>query len=175
MTIKEFEIQLASGTLSYSMKIELVENKRTSKKILTILSKDKDKDRRVRYWVADNSNTPKEALTILSKDEDNSVRYRVANNSNTPKEVLKKLSKDEIADKESGSVSWYNIFVMTDDKIWLKNFKAVSEKDVVQQFRNHYAQLAKKPPVHPTITKIIQDIDEGRYSIRILPWDIDDN
>ena len=85
-----------------------------------------------------------------------------------------------ITDKERevqyalGLVSWYTIFVMTDDKMWLKNFKAVSEKDVAQQFRNHYAQLAKKPPVHPTITVILQDIDQGRYHIKILPWNIND-
>ena len=52
MTIKEVEIQLALGTLSYNMKIDL----------------------------ADNSNTSKEVLTILSKDEDSNVRYCVANN-----------------------------------------------------------------------------------------------
>ena len=73
-----------------------------------------------------------------------------------------------------GLISWYTIFLMTDGKMWLKNFKAVSEKDVVQQFRNHYAQLAKKPPVHPTITAILQDIDKCRYHIKILPWNIND-
>ena len=86
MTIKEVEIQLALGTLTDRMKLELAKNKRTSKKILTILSKDKDSD--VRCWVADNSNTPKEVLTILSKDKDSNIRYRVAANPNTPKETL---------------------------------------------------------------------------------------
>ena len=42
MTIKEFEIQLALGSLTEDMKDKLAIDGRTSKKILTILSKDKD-------------------------------------------------------------------------------------------------------------------------------------
>jgi hypothetical protein len=67
MTIKEIEIQLALGSLSRDDRIKLAGNKRTSKKI----------------------------LTILSKDEDWNVRFNVAYNSNTPKEVLKKLYTDD--------------------------------------------------------------------------------
>ena len=93
MTIKEFEIQLALGSLTYGMKLKLARNKRTSKEILTTLSTDKNMY--VRWNVADNPNTPEEVLTILSTDEDNSVRYNVANNSNTPTEVLTILSTDE--------------------------------------------------------------------------------
>jgi len=93
MTIKEFEIQLALGSLSIDDKMKLADNKRTSKKILTILSTDK-------YWtirsrVADNKRTSKKILTILSKDEHWAVRYGVANNHNTPIEVLKILSTDK--------------------------------------------------------------------------------
>ena len=82
MTIKEFEIQLALGTLSYDMKISLAYNKRTSKKILTTLSTDEEWD--VRYLVARNPNTPKEVLVKLSTDEHWCVRCRVADNPNTP-------------------------------------------------------------------------------------------
>ena len=93
MTIKEIEIQLALGSLTEDMKIALAGNKRASKKILTILSKDKNVW--VRWRVANNLNTPTEILTILSTDKDSSIRYLVACNPNTPKEVLVKLSKNK--------------------------------------------------------------------------------
>ena len=92
MTIKEIEIQLALGSLTDDMKYELADNKRTSKKILTILSTDESWY--VRYCVADNPNTPTEVLTKLSIDN-SYVKYYVAKNPNTTKEVLKKLSTDE--------------------------------------------------------------------------------
>ena len=57
MTAKEIEIQLALGTLTIDMKLQLAYNKRTSKKILTILSTDESVV--VRYWVAVNSNRRK--------------------------------------------------------------------------------------------------------------------
>ena len=44
MTIKEIEIQLALGSLTNNMKIDLACNPNTPKKILTILSADN-------YWV----------------------------------------------------------------------------------------------------------------------------
>ena len=81
MTIKEFEIQYALGSLTDEMKYKLAYNSNTSKEILTILSKDEENY--VRWRVAFNPNTPKEALTILSKDKDSGVRWRVAMNPNT--------------------------------------------------------------------------------------------
>ena len=75
MTIKEFQIQLALGTLTYDMKYKLAANLNTPTEVLTILSTDKDWY--VRYWVAYNPSTPKKILTILSKDE--------AYDTNTPK------------------------------------------------------------------------------------------
>ena len=89
MTTKEVEIQLALGSLTDDMKYKLADNKRTSKKILTKLSKDKSS--RVRCRVANNLNTPKKILAILSTDENWYVRYRITNNPNTPKEVFTKL------------------------------------------------------------------------------------
>ena len=77
MTIKEFEIQNALGSLSDVMKEKLVYSKNTPKKILTILSKDEDWW--VRHGVANNPNTPKEVLTILSKDKDKWVRNKARN------------------------------------------------------------------------------------------------
>ena len=93
MTTKEIEIQLALGSLSLADRLKVAESRRTSKKILTILSTDEDS--RVRSWIADNRNTPIEILIKLSKDKEGSVRYWIASNPNTPVEALKILSKDE--------------------------------------------------------------------------------
>lgn len=93
MTFKEFKVQYALGTLSFEIIGDLTKSKRTLKKVLTILSTDKDWT--VRYWVALNPNTPKDVLKELSTDEDCVVRSSVARNFTTPIEVLKELSKDE--------------------------------------------------------------------------------
>ena len=53
--------------------MQLAEHCKTSKKILTVLSKDKAVN--VRYWVALNKNTPEGVLEILSKDEERYIRY----------------------------------------------------------------------------------------------------
>ena len=60
---------------------------------LARLAKDKDED--VRFFVADNENTPPETLAKLAKDENTNVRYNVAGNSHTPSEILVELSKDK--------------------------------------------------------------------------------
>ena len=73
MTAKEYKVQLALGTLSHKAKVKLTRNKRTSKEILSILSKDKHYD--VRYYVAKNPNTPIEVLKKLSTDASWWVRY----------------------------------------------------------------------------------------------------
>ena len=66
MTIKEFKVKLALGSLSDKYKWKLA-------------------------W---NLNTPIEILTILSTDKNWGIRYRVTENPNTPKKILKKLSTD---------------------------------------------------------------------------------
>jgi len=81
MTDKEIEIQLALGSLSREMKLELAENSKTSKKILAMLSVDEDIS--VRCFVADNSNTSQEVLLNLSTDKDDPVRYAVLMNCKT--------------------------------------------------------------------------------------------
>ncbi len=93
MTIKEFDIQNALGSLSYTMKIKLAINFNTPTEILTKLLIDKDNI--VRYHIANNSNASVKILTILSKDKDYYVRCWVACNPNTPKEILTILSKDK--------------------------------------------------------------------------------
>lgn len=78
MTFKEFTVQLALGTLSFDDRLTLAKSKRTSRKTLTILSKDKSYN--VRCWVAVNLNTPKEVLRKLSKDKDSYVKYWATKN-----------------------------------------------------------------------------------------------
>ena len=89
MTIKEIEIQLALGTLTIDMKLQLAYNKRTSKKILTILSTDESWG--IRWRVADNPNTPKRILTKLLEDEDWAVKYR----------AIQKLTKQDKPDEQT--------------------------------------------------------------------------
>ncbi|KKM06874.1 hypothetical protein LCGC14_1739580 [marine sediment metagenome] len=74
MTIKEFEIQYALGSLSEYTKDQLAYDSDTSKGILIILSTDKNYS--IRYRVAGNFNTPKEVLTKLSVDKDWYVKWR---------------------------------------------------------------------------------------------------
>ena len=93
MTTKELKIQLALGSLPYRQKLKLAISSRTSKKILTLLSKGKGWE--IKRYVARNPNTPKEVLIILSKDENWIVKSWVAGNPNTPVEVLTKLAKDK--------------------------------------------------------------------------------
>ena len=76
MTIKEVKIQLALGSLTDEVRRGVADNKRTSKEVLTILSKDEDWC--VRCSIAENLNTTKEVLTKLSKDKSWNVRYCVA-------------------------------------------------------------------------------------------------
>ena len=77
MTIKEFEIQYALGSLIGDMKEKLAKNTNTPIEVLKILSTDKDSG--VRYWVASNPNTPIEVLKVLSTDEYRWVRYWALN------------------------------------------------------------------------------------------------
>ena len=95
MTIKEFEIQYALGSLSIEALEKLADSK-TSKKVLSILATDKGWV--VRSYIAMNPNTPKEVLIELSKDGDTNVRYWVASNPNAPKDILEKLSTDDNSD-----------------------------------------------------------------------------
>ncbi len=94
LTVKEFKIQLALGSISQVMKEALVDynSGSTFKGILTILSNDKDWV--IRAGVALHENTPIRILKKLSKDSEDQVRYWVACNPNTSIKVLEKLSKD---------------------------------------------------------------------------------
>ena len=93
MTIKEFKVQYALGTLSYGDKMGMAGTPSTSKGILTILSREKN--HWIRVKVAYNVSTPIKILTKLSKDESSSVRCWIARNRHTTIEVLTELSEDE--------------------------------------------------------------------------------
>ena len=92
MTIKEFKIQYALGTISYKDKIDIADNT-TSKEMLTYLSRDEDWY--VRALITKNRVVSKKILMELSKDEDWGVKSSVASNKNTPTEILTELSKDK--------------------------------------------------------------------------------
>ena len=68
MTLKEFKMQYALGSLSYDNLLALAKRPNTSKAILTILSKDKN------YWVrsnvAHNPITPMNTLLEISTAEE---------------------------------------------------------------------------------------------------------
>lgn len=96
MTSKEFKIRLASGSISWRMRVDLAKDTSTSKEILIILSEDEcEENDYIKAKVAENPNTPKEILTKLSKYPWYVVKGWVAGNINTPKEVLIELSKNK--------------------------------------------------------------------------------
>ena len=86
MTIKEFEIQNALGSLTNNMKRALAEDLSAPVEVLIRLSKDKDMW--VRWRIANNLATPEKVLAKLSTDKNWNIRYLIAKNPNTPIEVL---------------------------------------------------------------------------------------
>jgi HEAT repeat protein len=72
---------------------ELAQNPNTPPEALTLLARDENSS--VRWRVAQNPNTPPEILTILARDENWNVRWGVAQNPNTPPEILTHLARDE--------------------------------------------------------------------------------
>jgi len=93
MTIKEFKMQYALGSLSRYMLLGIANCPSTSGEILTILSRNKDYW--VRHHVAANQNTPARALTKLSNAHEEGIRVWVASNRHTTKKVLEKLVNDK--------------------------------------------------------------------------------
>lgn len=93
MTIKEFKIQYALGSLSRNDLIEIAKCPSTSGEILIMLSRCKE------YWVirsvSINPNTPASALAKLSNDAGWVIRTQVARNRHTSIKILKKLLHDE--------------------------------------------------------------------------------
>ena len=61
--------------------------------LLGVLGRDEEK--LVRWWVAENKNTPVSTLEHLGRDEDAGVRWAVAGNENTPVSTLEHLGRDE--------------------------------------------------------------------------------
>lgn len=69
-----------------------------------LLDMVQDSSPAVRAEVAENPNTPPEAMWVLAKDEDALVRSRVAANANTPVAVLEALANDENVEVEEKAV-----------------------------------------------------------------------
>ena len=88
MTIKEFEIQYALGTLTDDMKVELARNPSTPKKILIILSKDLYWN--IPYYVVANPNTPMDIIIELALTKPWWGRDMPVRNPNIPKDILPK-------------------------------------------------------------------------------------
>ena len=61
--------------------------------LLGVLGRDEEK--LVRWWVAENKNTPVSTLELLGRDEDAGVRWAVAGNEDTPVSTLEHLGRDE--------------------------------------------------------------------------------
>ena len=79
--------------------------------------------------------------------------------------MLNKLTiKEQSVQYALGLVSWYHI-----NTTWYQgNFKDVSGKGALQQFREHIAFTC-----YPSESKLVlQDIDSGRYKIKILSWNV---
>ena len=80
------------SSLSYE-EIELAQNPNTPQEALKVLATDEDPD--VRCWVTRNTNTPQETLQVLATDGYSYARRGVARNPNTPPEVLEVLATDD--------------------------------------------------------------------------------
>ena len=58
---------------------------------------DEAADYRIRYWVAQNPNTPAETLIKLASDKEAFIRWRVAQNPNLPEAVRFWLKNPDFA------------------------------------------------------------------------------
>ena len=100
MTVKEFKVQYALGSLSTDNLNKLAKNKRTAKTILTILSTNENIT--VKCKVAANLNTPAKALENIYRATEklpsnmsgrgSLIRYGIATNPSTPISLLEKLA-----------------------------------------------------------------------------------
>lgn len=85
MSVKEFKIQYALGSLTDDMKVTIAHDPRTPTTVLIILSNDHYVG--VRTNVAGNINTPMDILKKLSKDGDPWVLRSIIRNPSTPKRL----------------------------------------------------------------------------------------
>lgn len=139
---KIFEEQFVS---SYT-KGELARSRKTSKVVLSALSKDEDED--IRTLVATHKNTPPEALLSLSKDKNEFVREEVAKNPSSPPEALEILAKDEDVDVLAGVVVNPN-----------------TPKDILKQLSNHSNPGIEK------LAKYLQQLGENKIKRYVIKED----
>jgi len=86
LTIKEFEIQYALGSLSIDDLRRLAQNSNTSKRVLTILIKDPYWN--IPYYVVANPNTPIDIIVELALTKPWWGRDMPVRNPNIPKDIL---------------------------------------------------------------------------------------
>ena len=92
MTLKEFKMQSALGSLTNTAKREMAEDPNTPIDILVKLSTDRS--RYIRRRVAMNINVsaiPERDLIKLANDKSYEVKTQVASNPNTPTKVLNEI------------------------------------------------------------------------------------
>ena len=88
MTIKEFEIQEALGTLTDDMKCKLAQNPNTPIEVLVKLSTDKYWN--IQYYVVANPNTPMDVIIKLALTKPWWGKDMPVRNPNIPRDILPK-------------------------------------------------------------------------------------
>ena len=97
MTIKEFKIQLAVGSLPYHVRSEWAKNLDTPIDILQLLCDDKKSN--VRYIIIHNSNTTEAILAyIICNDPDQYIRDAATNKKIERFKVKLEGIKDKLKD-----------------------------------------------------------------------------
>jgi 3-methyladenine DNA glycosylase AlkC len=153
ITIQEYKIQLALGTLDYDARISLALNKATPKGILKMLAVDSEIW--IREYVANNSNANTIIFTILSRDSSVYVRRAVAKNPIVQAEVLEILSKD----KDRHVRAWVARNLNTSIKI-LNILLSDKSKDVADAAKSS-SQLRNR------MKKNLKKVKSKKYAIRI--------
>jgi len=156
MTLKEFKVQCALGTLSYNTIKTIAANSQTCVEVLHELSSAKNDNIRqavasnlstpiqtlinlskdfytIRQAVAANPNAPQYALAMLSKSDMMTTRLRVAANPRTPDKVLALLAKDNNTD--ISQTAWKNL---TNIKHFYHEREVQDEKDYTDVYNLTY-------------------------------------
>lgn len=87
-------------------------------KELTLLSKNISKS--VKFWVANNKNTPPEVLAELAKFDSFTIKAAVAQNESTPSQTIIELKDNEDSDIARNALITYKKQIKNLMKLWLK-------------------------------------------------------
>ncbi|KKM03238.1 hypothetical protein LCGC14_1776460 [marine sediment metagenome] len=102
MTIKEFKIQLALGSLTYTALRALATSPKTHKKILDKLSTDEEWN--VRVAVASNINTPLDVLKNMTQAEVSLIRWTARETIKCIKTMKRKSKKNQNKRKKKETI-----------------------------------------------------------------------